>query len=88
MKDYLSTTPAATQNQEAIDNFMGAISKFPLEKAELLMMVNSRPSSIAELDCIVEEMDTRFSEDESQEMLEIVKTNLPPAPAEGTLGEN
>lgn len=83
MKDYLSTTPAATQTQEAIDNFMGAISKFSLEKAELLMMVNSRPSSIAELDCIVEEMDTRFSEGETHEMLGIVKRNLPPAPVEG-----
>lgn len=83
MKDYLSTTPAATQSQSAIDNFMSAISKFPLEKAELLMMVNSRPSSIAELDCIVEEMDTRFSEGETTEMLEIVKRNLPPAPTEG-----
>lgn len=62
---------------------MSAISKFPLEKAELLMMVNSRPSSIAELDCIVEEMDTRFNEEETAEMLEIVKKNLPPAPAEG-----
>lgn len=82
MKDYLSTTPAATQSQSTIDNFISAISKFPLEKAELLMMVNSRPSSIAELDCIVEEMDTRFSEGETAEMLEVVKTNLPPAPAE------
>lgn len=61
---------------------MSAISKFPLEKAELLMMVNSRPSSIAELDCIVEEMDTRFNEEETTEMLEIVRKNLPPAPAE------
>lgn len=62
---------------------MRAISKFPLEKAELLMMVNSRPSSIAELDCIVEEMDTRFNEEETAKMLEIVKTNLLPAPLEG-----
>lgn len=62
---------------------MGAISKFSLEKAELLMMVNSRPSSIAELDCIVEEMDTRFSEEETHEMLGIIKRNLPPAPVEG-----
>lgn len=82
MKDYLSTAPAATQSQQAIDNFMNAISKFPLEKAELLMMVNSRPSSIAELDCIVEEMDTRFDEGETAEMLEIVKTNLPAPPVE------
>lgn len=62
---------------------MRAISKFSLEKAELLMMVNSRPSSIAELDCIVEEMDTRFNEGETADMLEIVKTNLLPAPLEG-----
>ncbi|RPA94167.1 hypothetical protein L873DRAFT_1776636 [Choiromyces venosus 120613-1] len=82
VKDYLQTTPAATQSEEAISNFMQEISAFALEKAELLMMVNCRPSSIAELDCIVEEMDQRFSEEESAEMLRVVKRNLPPGPKE------
>ncbi|PUU80066.1 RNA polymerase II, partial [Tuber borchii] len=76
VRDYLQTTPAATQSEKAISDFMEGISAFTLEKAELLMMVNSRPSSIAELDCIVEEMDQRFIEDEPAKMLKIIKMNL------------
>ncbi|KAH0612589.1 uncharacterized protein H6S33_008969 [Morchella sextelata] len=88
VKDYLSTTPAATQTQKDIDNFMSSVSKFALEKAELLMIINSRPSSIAELDCLVEEMDARFDDQGAQELLRIVKTTLPAGPAEGAEGEN
>lgn len=88
MKDYLSTTPAATQTQKDIDNFMSSVSKFALEKAELLMIINSRPSSIAELDCLVEEMDARFDDQGAQELLRIVKTTLPAGPVEGAEGEN
>ncbi len=45
------------------------------------MIINQRPSSVAELDCLIEEMDQRFPGDEKQEqMLEIVKTHLPPPP--------
>ena len=61
---------------------MTAISKFPLEKGEMLQMVNERPETTAELDCIVEEMDTRFNEDEVAEMLSVVLKHLPAKPKE------
>jgi hypothetical protein len=62
---------------------MAAMSPYAVEKAELLMMVNLRPSSVAELDCIIEEMDQRFSEEEGLEILAVVKGCLPPGPKEG-----
>lgn len=65
---------------------MLCISPFALEKAELLMIINSRPSSVAELDCVIEEMDQRFTEENTAEILRIVKENLPRPPREGEEG--
>lgn len=61
---------------------MAASAKYALEKAELLQIINERPDSIAELDCIIEEMDTRFEEATQQEMLATVKQCLPAKPKE------
>jgi hypothetical protein len=61
---------------------MQAISGYSLEKGELLQIINERPTTVAELDCIVEEMDTRFSDEQGQEILAIVIAHLPPRPKE------
>ncbi|KAL7272496.1 hypothetical protein RUND412_004683 [Rhizina undulata] len=84
--EYLSTTPAQTQSPENIQAFMLAMSKFPLQKAELLTIINMRPNGVAELDCIIEEMEQRFNEDETAQVLEIVKANLPKGPEEAGRG--
>lgn len=59
---------------------MTALGPFALEKAELLNIVNERPATVPELDCVVEEMDQRFSDDDAQRMLEIIKRELPEPP--------
>ncbi|TGZ78442.1 hypothetical protein EX30DRAFT_322428 [Ascodesmis nigricans] len=82
VKDYLSHTAAGTQSAADIDNFMTAMSSHALEKAELLQIINERPDSIAELDCIIEEMDARFDENTQAELLDIVKKWLPAKPKE------
>jgi hypothetical protein len=61
---------------------MQAISGYPLEKGELLQIINERPTTVAELDCIIEEMDTRFSDEQGLEILAIVTEHLPPRPKE------
>jgi hypothetical protein len=61
---------------------MQAISGYSLEKGELLQIINERPTTVAELDCIIEEMDTRFSDEQGQEILAIVIAQLPPSPKE------
>jgi hypothetical protein len=61
---------------------MQAISGYSLEKGELLQIINERPTTVAELDCIIEEMDTRFSDEQGQEILAIVIAQLPPRPKE------
>lgn len=82
MRDYLLASPCALQTGEHIAAFMEAVSAWSLEKGELLQIVNERPETVAELDCIVEEMDTRFDESVQAEILATIKRHLPPKPRE------
>lgn len=82
MRDYLMHTPCANQTDAHVAGFMGAAAKFALTKGEAMMVVNERPETVAELDCIIEEMDARFAEDEQTEILGIVLSKLPPKPKE------
>jgi hypothetical protein len=82
VRDYLLASPCANQTDENIQSFMQAISGYSLEKSEVLQIINERPTTVAELDCIIEEMDTRFSDEQGQEILAIVIEHLPPRPKE------
>ncbi|KAA8910035.1 HRDC-like protein [Sphaerosporella brunnea] len=82
VRDYLLASPCANQTDENIQAFMRAVSAYPLEKGELLQIINERPTTVAELDCIIEEMDARFSDDQGQDILAVVVQHLPPRPKE------
>jgi hypothetical protein len=41
-------------------------------KSELLMMLNLRPQDLGLLDCVVEECDLRFSEEQQEQILAII----------------
>ncbi|KAK7539161.1 hypothetical protein IWX50DRAFT_370083 [Phyllosticta citricarpa] len=56
---------------------------FAIEKAELLMLLNLRPKSLAELDTIMEELDSRYDEAKQEELLAIVRECLGPVGDEG-----
>ncbi|EDV28560.1 uncharacterized protein TRIADDRAFT_51597 [Trichoplax adhaerens] len=66
------------ENEQIMKDFMLAISKFKLTKAEKLMLLNQRPTSLVELHLIIEETEERFSEEESNELLQIIDDILPP----------
>lgn len=59
---------------------MASLAPYSLEKAELLQIINERPDSVAELDCIVEEMDNRFDDDTQAVILEKIKEVIPAKP--------
>ncbi|RDD41522.1 DNA-directed RNA polymerase III subunit RPC9 [Trichoplax sp. H2] len=75
---HLQDTPCSVQNEQIMKDFMLAISKFKLTKAEKLMLLNQRPTSLVELHLIIEETEERFSEEESNELLQIIDDILPP----------
>ncbi|RPA83248.1 hypothetical protein BJ508DRAFT_413644 [Ascobolus immersus RN42] len=73
LRDYLRHTPSATQSDEAIESFMSRAAPFQLEKVELLMIINQRPKGLAELDVLVEELESRLSEEQIEELLGLVR---------------
>lgn len=53
------------------------VSKFQLEKIEVLQIINFKPLSLVSLYAVVEECDQRFNEDQCQEMIDIVFRYFP-----------
>lgn len=59
-------------NKAAIRNLIVQLKQHRLMKGELLMMLNLRPQDLGLLDCVVEECDLRFTEEEQEQILEII----------------
>ncbi|CAN8251831.1 unnamed protein product [Cochlearia groenlandica] len=84
--DYLVETAACTQTRESVNRFADKCKDFNVAKAEILNIINLRPSSIVELMPIIEKPDDR--EIDSEGILELVQDLLPPLPTMETLKEN
>ena len=63
-------------SSKCIRTVLSRLNKFRLTKAELMMILNLRPGDLNLLDAIIEECDDRYSEDQQQEMLQIVRAEL------------
>ncbi|KAF4352872.1 hypothetical protein F8388_002062 [Cannabis sativa] len=79
--DYLVETAACNQSQENINEFLEKSKKYDLAKAELLNIINIRPSTPVELYSMIEQCDDRLG-DTVEELVEVVVEVLPPPPTE------
>ncbi|XP_054720611.1 LOW QUALITY PROTEIN: DNA-directed RNA polymerase III subunit RPC9-like [Uloborus diversus] len=77
---YLEEMPCATQNAESVQTFLTAISAYSLTKGEKLQLLNLRPTSLVEVQLLIEESEERFTEDQMNEILAVISDTLPPAP--------
>ncbi|KAF7989057.1 hypothetical protein HCN44_007367 [Aphidius gifuensis] len=77
---YLEGTPCENQNPEKIKAFMSQVEKFKLTKCEKLMIVNTVPKSLIEIQCIVEDSEDRLSEEEVNNLLDVIKNTLDETP--------
>jgi DNA-directed RNA polymerase subunit F len=75
---YLEQTPCIEQNQEIITKFYHEVKKFNLKKNEILQIFNLRPTTPVELQLIIEDSETRLTEVESNELIDLIRTQLPP----------
>ncbi|CAJ1866504.1 unnamed protein product [Sphenostylis stenocarpa] len=78
--DYLVGTAASDQTKETINEFLTSIKQHDLAKAEVLNILNTRPVADVEIFPIIENCEGRFSDDEVNEIVELVKKTLPPPP--------
>ncbi|MCJ1473724.1 hypothetical protein MMC13_002375 [Lambiella insularis] len=77
LTEYLSTSPLPTYaapfySAAATRTLLQRLKPYHLTKAETLMVLNLRPRDLGLLDCVVEECDERFSEEQQEAILRIV----------------
>jgi DNA-directed RNA polymerase subunit F len=75
---YLEQTPCIEQNDEIIKKFYNEIKKFDLKKTELLQILNLRPITPVELQLIIEDSETRLTEAQSNELIDLIRIHLSP----------
>ena len=75
---HLERTPCKHQDNETIEKFMKALAPYDFTKAEKLQLLNLRPTSIVEVQLIIEELDERLkTEEELQKLIDLIEQNLP-----------
>ncbi|EOA28088.1 hypothetical protein CARUB_v10024270mg [Capsella rubella] len=80
--DYLVETAASTQTRESVNKFADKCKDFKVAKAEILNIINLRPSSAVELAPIIEtpKKGEKERKIDTDGILELVKDLLPPLP--------
>lgn len=74
---YLLETPAPSQTEEQIKSFIGVMTPYKLTGAEILQLINLRPTTAVEVQLVVEECEERLTEDQVNEIVTIVKQHFP-----------
>ncbi|CAF0731337.1 unnamed protein product [Didymodactylos carnosus] len=75
---YLENTSCIEQTEEIMKTFYNCVKdKYNLRKLEILQMLNLRPSTPVELQLIIEDSETRLSDQQIDELLNIIVTLLP-----------
>jgi len=79
LKDYFDNQAPHVQYQteESVTKFLSLINDFKLTKVEKLMILNSRPTSMAALYVLIEEHEDRFTRGEMDNLLVYVKECFP-----------
>lgn len=78
--DYLVQTAACNQTRENINHFLTRCETYDLAKAEKLNIINIRPSSLVEMDPLIEECENRMSSEAVEELVNLTVEVLPPPP--------
>lgn len=75
---HLEKTPCKHQNNDVIQGFLRALEPYDFTKAEKLQLLNLRPTSIVEIQLIIEELDERLkTEEELQKLVDLIEEKLP-----------
>ncbi|CAH8556194.1 unnamed protein product [Heterobilharzia americana] len=70
-------TPCSKQSEAEVQAFANEIKDFNLTKSEILMLINHCPSSQVELSVIISDLDSRFSNRQADNILQLVQKHFP-----------
>ncbi|CAO2826461.1 unnamed protein product [Amaranthus hypochondriacus] len=76
--DYLVESAAYNQTRESINTFLEKSKDYQLTKAELINIINIRPTSAVEIASIIEHHEERNLEEQLDNIVEMVMEVLPP----------
>jgi DNA-directed RNA polymerase subunit F len=80
---YFKKTACTVQTEEGIAEFVRRIQPFGLTKLEQLSLINTRPSLPVDIQALIEESEERLTEDQVDEIIQIVEECLPPVDPPG-----
>eukprot|EP00833_Pecoramyces_ruminatium_P004720 jgi/Orpsp1_1/1178752/evm.model.c7180000066606.2 len=69
--------PSSTQTPEQIENVINALKPYALTMTEVFQLINLRPKALIDLTLIIEECESRFTEENLEDLLTIIKEQLP-----------
>lgn len=78
MVKYLEASPCSSQSPEVVTSFLNATKTWKVTKFEKLQILNLRPTSIVQLQLVLEEVEERFTEEEMTAMIELIEQLIPP----------
>ena len=78
---YLEKTCCVNQTPEIVSEFLRKCKEkeFQLTKTEKLQLINHRPTTLVELQVLIEDAEERFTVEQIDEILDFVQDNLPTA---------
>ncbi|XP_011189270.1 DNA-directed RNA polymerase III subunit RPC9 [Zeugodacus cucurbitae] len=81
---YLEDSPSKQQSRENIHAFLTEVKSLSckLTTTECLMMVNDPPTSALHIQLLIEDSEERLSEEQVNEILQIVAKHFPNTPTE------
>ncbi|PWA44292.1 HRDC-like protein [Artemisia annua] len=79
--DYLVQSVARSQTRESITKFVIECKPYKLTKSEIATIINIRPSSVVEIDPLIENLDSRLGES-VEDLVQLVVEVFPPSPDE------
>jgi len=79
---FLEETPCKEQLPESITKCIKALEPFNLNKTEKLMFINTPPTTALEIQLMVEESEERLTEEQVQQILDILAEHFPHIVAE------
>lgn len=76
LKYFENVSSCRFSSEETIPDFIHSVQHLSLSKAELLQLVNLRPTTHVELHAVLEECEERYSEDQIAGLLETIREKL------------
>jgi hypothetical protein len=86
--DYLERSVACNQTRESVEEFKNKCKEYKLVSAEIVNIVNIRPSSVVDIDPLIDDCEGRLGE-RIDELVELVAKHFPtPAPMQSDEAAN